>query len=184
MSALKLRPGTREHDQAIYRAACEYQDGLSLEASARKHRVQPNTLLYYLRRLGWTVHTKRSYPGRPKTNEIPEALLDEHPRLTARQIADACGVSRTVVRERLIARGTYQPRPPGQQPTTAWANSLRNRARVLRAVELRERGFTQGEIGIQLGVTRSTVNTWLRQYYAGTFLWQREPVPQWWRDAE
>lgn len=184
MTGLKLRPGTKRHDEALYRAACDYQNGASLEAAARANRVHANTLLYYLRRIGWPVHSDRAYPGRPKTNSIPDELLDAHPRLTARQIADICGVSRTTVRKKLIERGTWTPRRAGQQPTTAWANSLRNRRRVLTAVDLRERGYSYGQIAIKLGVSRPTVGSWLRQYRAKSFLWQREQVPAWWKDPE
>lgn len=181
---LKYRPGTRAHRAALYRAACDYQDGESLERSARRNRVNPMTLRYYMKQVGWKIHTDRKYRGPATRVEIPDALLDAYPRSTLREIADAAGVSKTTVRKRLIERGTYTPTRPGVQETTRWANSLRNRTRVLRAVELRERGLTHGQIAIKLGVPRSTVGTYLRLYRSESYLWQREPVPSWWVDAE
>jgi lambda repressor-like predicted transcriptional regulator len=184
MTALKLRPGTPEHARALYRAACEYQNGLSLETSARKHRVNPMTLRSYMKRTGWVIHKDRRYPGKTKTRPIPDKLLDQYPRLTIRQIADACGVSKTTVRDRLIARGDYKPSRQGAQPATRWANSLRNRENVLEAVELAKRGLSGGQIGVKLGVSKATVNGWLRRYRREEFLWQRERVPSWWAEPE
>lgn len=179
MPVRKLLAGTKEHRQALYLAACDYQNGMSLETAARRHRVHANTLRSYLRREGWRIDTHRHYRGKVTCNQIPEAFLDAHPRLTPREIADACGVNINVVRQRLRERGNYKPRPVGAQPTSRWANSLRNRENVMQAVAMTERGLTQGQVAIRLGVSRSTVGTWLRQYRAGTFLWQREPIPEW-----
>lgn len=179
MTPRKVLAGTDEHRTALYRAACAYQDGLSLEAAARQHRVQPNTLRAYMQRSGWVIHTNRYYRGRASCNEIPDEFLDAHPRLTPRQIADACGVAVRTVRRRLRERGNYQPRAVGAQPAARWANSLRNKPLVLEAVAMRSRGCTQGQIAIRLGVPRSTVNSWLQRYAAGDHLWQREPIPEW-----
>lgn len=177
MTATKIPPGTPEHRQAIYRAACAYQDGLSLEAAAREHRVNPQTLRRHMLRNGWVIHRDRRYTGRPTTNHIPDALLDAHPRLTPRQIADACGVSLWTVRTRLRERGNYQPRPTGQQPDAAWANSIRNRDRILTAVQLRDRGLTRGQISIRLNTPPGTIATWLRKHDRREYLWQRHTPP-------
>lgn len=177
MSAKKIPAGTPEHREALYQAACAYQNGASLETAARNHHVQPMTLRNYMQRNGWIIHHDRTYTSTGKRVHIPDQLLDAHPRITPRQIADACGVSITVVRERLKARGNYQPLPRGQQDASRWANSLRNRDRILTAVHLADRGLTRGQIAISLNAPPGTVSTWLRKYRAGTYLWQRHTPP-------
>lgn len=175
-----LRPGTTAHETAIGKAIGLYLAGQSLEQAARAHRVNHQTLRTRIIRSGLTINTNRSYPGTTIIKADPdlyERILDEHPRLTVRQISNVTGVSKTTIVKHLKKRGTYQPRRRGAQPEASWAVSLRNRTRVLRAVELREQGYTHGEIAQRLGTSRSTVNTWLRQYRQQSFKWQREPIP-------
>lgn len=175
-----LRPGTVEHEAAIGKAIGLYLAGQSLEQAARAHRVNHQTLRTRILRSGLSINTNRSYPGTTTIKadpELYERVLDAHPRLSVRQISNITGVSKTTVVKHLKKRGTYQPRRRGAQPEASWAVSLRNRTRVLKAVELRDQGHTHGEIAQRLGVPRSTVNTWLRQYRQGSFKWQREPIP-------
>ena len=177
-----LRPGTKAHEHAISRAIGAYLNGQSLEQAARTHRVNPVTLHRRIHESGLRTRTRETAPqtGRnqlPISPDLFDRFLDEHPRLTPRQIANASGVSKTTVVRYLKLRGTYQPRPVGIQDDARWAASLRNRTKVIAAVQLRERGHTLGQIAIRLGVPRSTVNTYLRQYKAGTYLWQQHPIP-------
>jgi len=182
-----LRPGTVQHETAISQAIGDYLAGKSLEQAARANRVNHQTLRTRIIRSGLTIRTERYYPGITTIKADPDLyqrILDEHPRLSVRQISNITGVSKTTVVKHLKKRGTYQPRRAGAQPEASWAVSLRNRQRVLQAVELREEGYTYGEIAIRLGVKRSTVGTWLRQYRAGSFLWQREPIPtEYWHET-
>ena len=178
----RLRPGTSEYESAIGRAIGAYVNGMSLEQAARANRVSPVTLHRRIRQSGIRTRNRETAPqtGRntlPINHDAFQRLLDEHPRLTPRQIADAAGVSKTCVVRHLKERGTYQPRPVGVQDDARWAASLRNRTKVLAAVQLRERGYTLGQISIRLGVPRSTVGTYLRQHKAGTYLWQQHPIP-------
>ena len=177
-----LRPGTTTYETAIGRAIGAYVNGASLEEAARTNRISPVTLHHRMRRAG--IRTRKPTEANPNgRNSIPittdqfQRLLDEHPRLTPRQIADIAGISKTCVVKHLKKRGTYQPRPIGSTTAGRWAVSLRNRHRVLKAVQLRERGLTFGQIGIQLNASRRTVQTWLRTYHAGEYLWQRETPP-------
>ena len=177
-----LRPGTTEYETAISRAIGAYVNGASLEVAARSHRVNPTTLHRRIRQSGIRTRTRHNAPQTGR-NQLPidqdkfNRLLDAHPRLTPRQIADAAGVSKTCVVRHLKQRGTYQPRPVGIQDDTRWAASLRNRNNVLRTVELRQRGYTYGQIAIRLNIPRSTVGTYLRQYNQQAYLWQRYPIP-------
>jgi len=184
----QLRPGTTTYETAMGRAMLAYQAGASLEEAARDNRVNFQTLRHRIMRAGMTVHTQRRYTGKARINvnrDVYERLLDAHPRITPRQIADAAGISKTTVVTHLKKRGTYQPRTKGAQPEGNWAVSLRNRTKILKAVQLRDQGHTWGQISIRLGVPRSTVGTWLRQYNAGTFLWQRHPIPTGlWHEAD
>lgn len=178
----RLRPGTSEYESAIGRAIGAYVNGMSLEQAARANRVSPVTLHRRIRQSGIRTRTPADarQPGRnrlPIDQQTFDLLLDEHPRLTPRQIADIAGVSKTCVVRHLKRRGTYQPRRVGIQDDTRWASSLRNRHKVLTAVQLRKRGHTYGQIAIRLNVPRSTVGTYLRQYNAGTYLWQQHPIP-------
>jgi transposase len=175
-----LRPGTSAHEQAIGRAIGMYLDGHSLETSARANRVNHQTLRTRLLKSGLKPRSLKgqNYRSPIKINQRQyEIILAEHPRLSVREISNITGVSKTTVTKHLKQRGTYQPRPKGPQPETQWAVSLRNRTKILRAVELRQTGLTYGQIAIRLGVTKSTVGTWLRQYKTGSFKWQREPIP-------
>lgn len=181
-----LRPGTVQHETAISQAIGQYLAGHSLEQAARDNRVNHQTLRTRIIRGGLTMRTDRYYPGTTSIKADPDLyqrILDEHPRLSVRQISTITGVAKTTVVKHLKKRGTYQPRRRGAQPEAVWAVSLRNRARVLKAVELREQGYTYGEIAIRLQASRPTVGSWLRQYRAGSFLWQRERIPtEYWHE--
>lgn len=182
-----LRPGTVQHETAISKAIGDYLAGKSLEQAARANRVNHQTLRTRILRGGLTIRTDRHYPGITTINvdtELYERILSEHPRLTVREISSITGVSKTTVTKHLKKRGTYQPRKAGAQPEASWAVSLRNRTKVLKAVQLRNDGYTYGQIGLRLGVTRSTVGTWLRQYRQGSFKWQRERIPtEYWHET-
>lgn len=178
----RIRPGTTHHETAISRAIGAYINGQSLEQAARANRISSVTLHRRIRQSGIRTRDRATAPQTGR-NRLPidadkfQLLLNEHPRLTPRQIADAAGVSKTCVVRHLKLRGTYQPRPVGVQDDARWAASLRNRTKVLAAVQLRQRGHTLGQIAIRLNVPRSTVGTYLRQYNAGTYLWQQHPIP-------
>lgn len=175
-----LRPGTSAHEQAISRAIGMYLDGHSLETSARANRVNHQTLRTRILKSGLKTRSAKGHTFRSPTKINPrhyELILAEHPRLSVRDISNLTGISKTTVVKHLTQRGTYQPRTRGPQPETQWAVSLRNRTKVIRAVQLREQGYTYGQIAIRLGVSKSTIGTWLRQHRAGSFKWQREPIP-------
>lgn len=178
----RLRPGTSEYETAIGRAIGAYVNGASLEQAARANRVSAVTLHRRIRQSGIRTRDRATAPQAGR-NRLPidadkfELLLAEHPRLSPRQIADAAGVSKTCVVKHLKRRGTYKPRPVGVQDDARWAASLKNRHKVLTAVELRERGYTYGQIAIRLNVPRSTVGTYLRLHKQRAYLWQNHHIP-------
>jgi hypothetical protein len=176
------RPGTRAHREATYRAMCEYQDGLSILDAARRNHINADTLRHNLKRHGFVIRPCTPSTG-STTSTIPDSILRLHPTRSVDDLAAQAGTCRDTMIRRLKARGTYKPRRVGQQPAGAWANSLRNRTLVLQAVELRRRGYTQGEISIKLSTPRGTIGSWFTKYNAEAFLWQRGEIPKWWSDA-
>ena len=152
-------------------AITAYMRGSSLERAARDHNICKVALWREMRKRGYRLRTGAHSDGKNSTY-LPDWLLDEHPRLTAQQIANVAGCSRNAVVERLQKRGTYKPMRQGAAPTSRMTNSRKNRDRVLRAVELSKRGLTAGQIGIKVGAPRSTVNGWLSRYRRQGFLWQ------------
>lgn len=175
-----LRPGTTTYETAIGRAIGAYINGASLEEAARSNRIHPVTLHNRMKRAGIRTRPDTKPNGRnrlPIDQDTFDQLLDQHPRLTPRQIADLAGISKTCVVKHLKLRGTYQPRPVGSTTAGRWAVSLRNRHRVLQAVALREQGYTHGQIAIRLKTNRRTVQTWLRTHKDRGYLWQRHPIP-------
>lgn len=176
----RLRPGTSAYETAVGKAIGAYVAGASLEQAARANRLSPVTLHRRLKQVGIKTRQNPTQSGRnrlPIDKELFDRLLDEHPRLSPREIADVAGVSKTCVVKHLKLRGTYEPRRVGLQDDARWAASLKNRKKVLKAVELRARGYSYGQIAIKLKVPRSTVGTFLRQYESRSYLWQRYPVP-------
>lgn len=160
---------TRKPDMEA--AITAYMRGLSFEQAGRKHNVCKVALWREVRKRGYRVRTGAHSDGKNHVY-LPDWILDEHPRLTAQQIANIADCSRNAVVERLKKRGTYQPMRQGAAPTSRMTNSTKNRDRVLRAVELSKRGLTAGQIGIKVGAPRSTVNGWLSRYRRQGFLWQ------------
>lgn len=152
-------------------AITAYMRGSSFEQAARKHHVCKVAIWREMHKRGYRVRTNAHSDGK-NSAYLPEWLLDEHPRLTAQQIAHVAGCSRNAVVERLKKRGTYKPMGKGAPPSSRMSNSRKNRDRVLRAVELNKRGLTAGQIGIKVGAPRSTVNGWLSRYRRQGFLWQ------------
>ena len=179
---MQHRPGTRAHREAIYQAMVAYQDGASIREAATTWHVNADTLRRHLKRHGFTIRPCTASRG-TTTSTIPGHILKLHPTRSASDLAIEAGTSRNTMIRRLKECGTYTPRPVGQQPAGAWANSLRNRRLVLRAVELRKRGHTYGEISISLSTPRTTIATWVTKYNAEAFLWQRGEIPKWWSEA-
>jgi Fic family protein len=160
-----------QRQPAIEKAITAYMRGLSLEQAAREAKICKVALWREMRRRGYRIRTNAHSDGRNSVY-LPGWLLDEHPRLTAQQIANIAGCSRNAVVKRLQKRDEYQPMSKGAPPTSRMSNSTKNRERVLKAVELSKRGLTAGQIGIKVGAPRSTVNGWLTRYRRRGFLWQ------------
>lgn len=174
------RPGTRAHRQATYKAMCAYQEGASIETAAQLHNINARTLRHAIERHGFL---KTTHKPSPNTTTIPDAILSLHPKLSPQEIADTYGVSRQAVRLRLKLTGSYTPLPRGATPKAQWAASLRNRDQVVKAVDLRNRGLSYGQIGVRLNAPRSTVQTWIVKYHKREYLWQNAEVPKWWTEA-
>lgn len=179
------RPGTRAHREAIYHAMCAYQDGHSLEAAAAAHHVNPATLRRRLHTAGFQLRANASPRGpRRSTTTDPSIVLRMHlDGHSLREIGAATGLQSTTVRQRLLQTGQYAPRPKGTNPRAQWAHHLRARPNILRAVDLEQRGLTLGQISIRLNTPRSTIQTWLANYHNQHYLWQHQPIPDWWHEA-
>ena len=171
------RPGTQAHRDAIYKAMCAYQEGASIETAAQLHHVNARTLRHHIERHDFL---KPDHKPSPNTTTIPDAILSLYPKLSPREIADQYGVSRNAVVRRLQLNGSYTPARRGTNPKAQWANSLRNRDRIIRAVDLRQRGLSYGQIGLRLDAPRSTIRTWIVNYHNHKYLWQQHEVPDWW----
>ena len=66
---------------------------------------------------------------------------------------------------------TPSPTPSNAWPTHNWRNSPRIRERLLKVAGLRQRGLNQGQIGVRLRVSRSTISRDLRRL---DLLWRQE----------
>lgn len=179
------RPGTRGHREAIYQAMCAYQDGKSLEAAAAAHHVNPATLRRRMHTAGFQLRPQTTTRG-PRTSTTTSTTLVLRMHLdgkSLREIAAETGLQSDLVRRRLLQTGRYAPRPRGANARARWAHHLKARHLILRAVDLRQQGLTIGQISIRLNMPRSTIQTWLANYHKHHYLWQHQPIPDWWHEA-
>lgn len=178
-------PGTRAHAEALYKAMCAYQEGLSLEAAAATHRVNPETLRRHMHTAGFLVHPNgRAHGPKRSTTTNPNVLLRMHlDGASLREIGALTGIQSDTIRRRLISTGQYAPQATGMSTRAQWVHHLKPRQRVLRAIELEQRGLSLGQISIRLQTPRSTIQDWLRKYHTKHYLWQHQPIPDWWNEA-
>lgn len=177
------RPGTRAHKEATYQAMVAYQEGASIDTAAREHRINPETLRRRLHASGFLVaHEGRKHAPKRSVSSRRDIVVRMHldDGASLSDIAAATSMGRTTVRRLLIESGHYAPRKPGSTPRSAWSNSLKNRARILQSVELRNRGLTYGQIAIRVNAPRSTVTRWITNYNNNAYLWQQYQTPDWW----
>ena len=120
-----------------------FDEGLNLARVAAKLRVSASAIWQAFQEKGWVTAK-----GRSLDDDIHRLYF--HERLSKSEVARALGIKRSQV-EKAFQHNQWRPIPP---PTFADPEAARR---------LHEQGFTRREIAKELGVSRSTVNTYLNQ---------------------
>lgn len=170
----------RDARERMYRAMVAYQDeGLSIEEAAERYAVSPHVMRDRMRRQSWRIRSWRETGKRRHGDSrvIPDAVtLEAASGVPAWVLAQRYGVSVRRMQEWLRERGVNGRDRFLTMRARAQADAARER--VMRIVELRERGLTHGQIAVRLGYSRGYVTAAYSRYQRGKYLWQRTTTPQ------